>query len=374
MDALPNSLRNKSVKIALTLLVAVSVAGCENGGNGRGPVDPPPYIPSAEGGTDGPGGPSGAGATALDCTNLDPAKVYFFGTLGGFDTYAIADALDPTSYCVGFTDELKFGVATEDGKLVYRQDDVQGNSLYTMVPDILTKSGTRWSYPLDASSNDALLLADADTDLLASILQVRINRSNGDVFYNSGGNVKREGELYRASASLVAAFDDESILIQDGDQLLLVYPDLTEAVIALPDSFADATSVTFQRARLYTDSASGAQAVWLAMGYVDAANNFSVRRWSMDPSALIAVDEGAFAPAPADSGIDGFALDDLSLDGAGNLWEAYSNRIIVRRPLSGTAQVVYSLDDPRNSEGSWLDTDTHFIRFSGSSAGFITGM
>src|SRR6187551_2617994 len=78
----------------------------------------------------------------LDCTKLDPSKVYILGALSDSSAtewgLAIADPANPQDFCVGFPHSYAYSATiSNEGKLVYTTSF--GPHFYQMVPDVLTK-------------------------------------------------------------------------------------------------------------------------------------------------------------------------------------------------------------------------------------------
>ncbi len=70
------------------------------------------------------------GDNYLDCSNLDPDKVYLHGTLGEGASYldALTDPANPTLFCVGF-ETTRAGTITEQGKYVYGTTHTDPNNI-----------------------------------------------------------------------------------------------------------------------------------------------------------------------------------------------------------------------------------------------------
>ena len=122
------------------------------------------------------------GSSYLDCSNLDPDKVYLHGTLSEGAAYldALTDPENPTLFCVGFPTSTIDGVITEQGNYIYSHDD----TFYTMNQDAMNQDAgdsITDQYPENEVDNDTMLFTAKPNSCGVGI--IKINPSNNDIYY-----------------------------------------------------------------------------------------------------------------------------------------------------------------------------------------------
>ena len=188
-------LLNKFFKIIALTLLCLTGCGDEglNIGNGNGSDF---NLGSGDGNFGGGNSGGGSGGSSLvnlsstlDCQDLDPDKVYVFGTLSGrvVEAFALADPDKTSSFCVAFP-SLGIPLDTEavissSGNIIYHN---RGDAaFYSMVPDIIFRaSNGELRYPLFPSSNDGLVAQDLPVigTLLEQMVSIPSNNED-EIFY-----------------------------------------------------------------------------------------------------------------------------------------------------------------------------------------------
>lgn len=238
---------------------------------------------STGGNNSGGGGSGGGNAPAisyLDCTNLNPNKVYLLGALrwGLGVNYALIDPEDPSRiFCVGFEDPSSALISTNG--LIY---DYAGINLF--VQDELEYS-TSWGYPSFPQSDD-IELSDEPVDRIYL-------RDNSTVYYvdfdqNLFSIDQPEIPYYEfPNRELQIITPDGGLLISNlaGYELDYVDPELNRTQLQLPIE----GEFTFMSARMH-----GSDDVWLHV--IDSNDND--RRWNFNISTQTLTDEGVFSGLP----------------------------------------------------------------------------
>jgi hypothetical protein len=317
--------------------------------------------------------PSGQGElvqgnlTYLDCSNLDPDKVYIYGYLqestDGLN--AITDPVNPTQFCVGFTGlDNGEGIITEQGTYIYSENLTFYLLNQEPLNDIGDSTERNWEYPENVIDNDIGLFS-ATASGCSYIGFMMMNPSNGDIYYRCESdaiNTQTSEPYYEYSGETpIAVTSDGSILFRDSppSDLILVDESLNETLIPVDE--VATTTVRYIAAKLYTHPVSGSESVWLLVEQI-VLGLAELSRWSLDLTTLEITDEGGFTDLPSDTADNWGA----KLDGNGELWQIQrtgSFDMIIRRPLlsSGTpAEVVYTEAD--DDGGSWTTQETPFVR------------
>ena len=308
----------------------------------------------------------------LDCSSLDPDKVYLHGTLSEGAAYldALVDPEDPTKFCVGFPQSAWPGVITEAGKYIYADD----LNLTVLLQDNLGANVTggerRWLYPETPTANDTVLFTS--TAPSCGIGLILVNPSDDTVFYscpNDTINTQASEPYYDlVSDDLLAITGDGAMLINSSGALRVVDAAMTETSITTP-SLGPGT-ISYLTAKLFTDAGSGNPSVWVVVQH----DTDELRRWAIDLVTLAVTDDGEFTPVPAGSDA-GFSA---KLDGNGDLWQfgrstiTVTDDLILKRPIlsSGVpSTIVY--DEGDDTGGSWYFEDFPFVKIHISS--LVTG-
>jgi len=286
----------------------------------------------------------------LDCSNLDPAKVYLRGTLqeGLAGREAIIDPADPTTLCVGFPSGASAdGQVTGGGRYIH--DESQ--TIYSMVQEPFdTDASDDPVYPATPLANDTALLTT--TAAACAIGLIMINPDNNITYYSCPANtIHTEASVpYYAlgNGDLLSVLADGSMLVGEFDALRIVDTLLVETPIVTPGP----ATVRFLTAKLFTDPVTFNPSVWVVVE--DGAN--PLQRWSIDLTTMIVTNDGDFSAVPA-----GITEQNNSskLDGNGDLWQTGDDTtgffidVIIERPIlsSGApATVVYTEADDDGSE------------------------
>lgn len=327
---------------------------------------------------EGNGNGNGNTGTYLDCSALDPQKVYLIGVVSPNDptTNVIVDLDDPTNYCLGLTgDEGNRIVISESGQAIVVIDDDSGEwfatkivqESYDSIPDGI--GGYLWGWPqTDRTTND---LPVAELFTQTNILFLRQDGSMADEIYyplTYTSNTDSTGPTYSTETGDTPYFDnpngyelmgtmgDGSLLMSLGSALYLITPDFTEIALDIPDD----AEYSFERtSRVFTNSAGNA-AVWVLAQDTNFTND---RRLSIDLVTHEVTDDGLFAAVPdyvdprtqenpEDSPIIGSRK---KLDGQGNLVQIaffletppgsnadvsdkYFQYLVIKRPVASSNQ------------------------------------
>jgi hypothetical protein len=317
---------------------------------------------------------TGNNHVSLDCHNLDPDKVYAYGTLqeGLVGREALFDPLDPTSFCVGFGGAFFEGVITADGRYIFEND----LNFYRLGQDELIKnqitstssSEAIWTYPGNALDNDTLL--HTSTASACGVRLVMLNPSNDALFYSCPNNTihtETASPYYSlGNDELLAITPDGSMVVGSYNGVRLVADDLTETALTIP-STAAFSILKFLTAKLYVNPTTTNNSLWIAL---EGFNDSSQRRWSVDLVTMTVTDQGPFTELPADTS----SSYSYKMDGNGNLWHIGSDTtgsfvdVIIQRPLVSDGQlstVVYSEADLITTK-NWAYEDIPEVRLHAS--------
>jgi hypothetical protein len=326
----------------------------------------PVEAPSGQGGLV-QGGLVEGNLTYLDCSNLDPDKVYIYGYLqersDGLN--AITDPANPTQFCVGFTGlDNGEGIITEQGTYIYSENLTFYLLNQEPLNDIGDSTERNWQYPENVIDNDIGLFS-ATASGCSYIGFMMMNPSNSDIYYSCDSdaiNTQTSEPYYEyGDETPIAVTSDGSILFRDSPTgLILVDESLNETLIPVDE--VATTTAQYLAAKLYTHPVSGSESVWLLVEQI-VLGLAELSRWSLDLTTLEITDEGGYTDLPMDTtGTNQGA----KLDGNGELWQIGRNGsfdMIIRRPIlsSGTpTEVVYNEAD--DDGGSWTTQETPFVR------------
>ena len=310
--------------------------------------------------------PASATSGNLDCSNLNPNRVYLRGTLqeGFAGRDAIIDPADPTSFCLGLPiGSAADGQVSGNGKYIH----AEALTIYSMEPEPFDTDvfGNEF-YPATPLANDTALLTT--TAPACGIGLIMNNPDNNVTYYSCPNNtIHTEASVpyYNlGNSDLLSVLADGSMLLGLFDTLRIVDTLLVETPIATPGP----ATVRYLTAKLYDDPITLNPSVWLV---VDDGTN-PLQRWSIDLTTLAVTNDGDFSAAPPNITEQNFSS---KLDGNGDLWQTGFDftavptaDVIIRRPIlsSGApATVVYT-------EANDDNTAPYFVRMHGSN--LFTGL
>ncbi len=289
-------------------------------------------IPEPEGGDDTPG--------LLDCMNLDPNRVYIYGTYrqGQIDQDALAEPSAPRRSCPGFSNRvLNAIIRPTDGRLIY-YDYTDNDGFHVFVPDPLVWESGEWFYPTSPAENDGLIPTPG-CQLISPYFAM--NPITGKIVYSCDGRLSHEnGELIAdliGALPLAVLANDNVLLCSDecrSNTLNEIHPDGSSTSVVHPGT-GDEMILTTRH---------GPNGLWLA---VDTP--LGDARWLLVDGVV--VDEGLFATPGTNLGPSPV---DQRLDAEGNLWQRIhlvTDDAIARRPLAdeGPSEVVYNEADAPES-------------------------
>lgn len=289
-------------------------------------------------------------SNSLDCSNLDPGKVYLRGTLqeGVAGRDAIIDPADPASFCLGLpVGASADGQVSGDGKYIH----AEALTIYSMESEPFdTDPFGAQIYPATPLANDTALLTT--TAAACGIGLIMNNPDNNITYYSCPNNtIHTEASVPYYSlgnGALLSVLADGSMLVGVFDTLKIVDTVLVETTITTPGP----VSVRYLTARLFVDPVTLNPSVWLV---VENGVN-PLQRWSIDLTTRVVTNDGDFSTVPANITEDKFSS---KLDGDGDLWQMGSDTtgifidVIIERPIlsSGVpATVVYTEADDDGSE------------------------
>lgn len=287
-------------------VVVLSACKCEDACD-RGNTIGTPASSSGSSSSSGSGGNGAAPSlTYLDCSNLDPKRVYLLGTLSpGNAIFALVDVDDPTTFCVGFVGhEGADGLSmSEQGHLIGQYTNNEGRHVSKLNQEALlvetTDDSWNWEYPEDSSSNDDSLFVPADVtyhfylkydESIGSDVYYYQRYETGPVYLNTAGS-----EVYYDNPdnlSMISVLSDGTLLMDKDTDLFVIDPELNKIQLTLPDAeehFYERTS------RSYLDSATGNEHIWIIVQDAEFMND---RRWSINTETWEVLDDGLFAALP----------------------------------------------------------------------------
>jgi len=323
-------------KLLAVILLAIIQPSCSDGDR-RGPLGlftaPPPTA-----------------SNSLDCSNLDPGKVYLRGTLleGTAGRDAIIDPADPTNFCLGLPyGERADGQVSGSGKYIH----AEALTIYSMEPEPFdTDSLGNQVYPANPLANDTALLTT--TAPFCGIGVIMNNPDNNITYYSCPSNtIHTEASVPYydlVNGALLSVLADGSMLVGEFYTLKIVDTALVETTITTPGP----TTVRYLTARLFIDPITSNPSVWVVV----ANDTNPLQRWSIDLTTLVVTNDGDFSTVPANIMEQNYSN---KLDGNGDLWQIGSDTtgsfidVIIERPIlsSGVpATVVYTEADDDGSE------------------------
>lgn len=286
--------------------------------------------------------------TYLNCSALDPAKVYLFGTITA-DTvvyHALMDLEDPEhKFCVAFEGRLTPAKPTisEAGSLLFLDGN---NSIVKMNQEDMDHDiqATGWAYPHQPSINDETLITGGKTNIFvmplinsADIYTQDTSANPPLIFRNSDSTAYFTPDC--ANCKLLGVMPDGSLLMSNDAGLYLVDINLTQTPLTSPVAIDG--SFKFYSAKL--NRAAGTVWVALESGTDTPINS----RWTIDLTSQTVTDDGAYAGLPG--GITAYATE-YKINNSGDLiqlgYSDSSNFAIFQRPLqsSGTATALLYAD------------------------------
>lgn len=331
-------------------------------------------------------------AEKIDCTKLDPLKIYMLGTLNDSSSdrvYAIADPLDPLDFCVGFSNSyLHSAVISSEGKLIYANSNTL--HFYQMVPDALIKvpnddttdpDDFLWQYPTSTTENDNIVftsnapgcglqyfkLMPSTNSIYYSCPTQIINTEAVDSYYDLGSTSEN---------SLLSVLPDGSLFVFTFEEKLkIVDASRNETVLTMPSSIADPVC---NSARQFIDEQTQEEKIWVECydrNYYSSQDENLHRRYTVNIATKNIQDDGVFSPVP--NGTRGYL--DGKFDSEGNLWQNGdllnnpSINVVIKRPLQGTAAELIYTEASYTGTGDWRNEQTPFVRLTNSSNLLITG-
>lgn len=299
------------------------------------------FIDNATGSSGGGGGGTPNGEiTYLDCSALDPNKVYFVGTLRfGFAVqYAIIDPESPTRiFCVGFEAPTAYLVSTNG--VIY-----DNAAIRRFLPDELTFSETEkvWAYPEFPQTDDASLSSrNVDSIFLRNNTSVYFQVENR-VYSTDQPHSDEDPPYYgNLDGHMHIITPDGGIVFSNdgGNALFYVDPAFNRVQLALPVE----GTYAFMSARMH-----GNDDVWIHV--IDSDNND--RRWNLHIPTQLVTDDGVFSSLPSNlspatsSGVNGSEVrqDVAKMNSSGELVqmavdateEGINNHVLLKRSVTIT--------------------------------------
>jgi len=310
------------------VVTCLFVLGC-GGGNGGSTSDRGSDESPQTGG--GSSMPPISAPDPIDCSNLDPQKVYIFGSLQEDEhLYAIADVEDATNFCVGFDEEYTYkGVVNSTGNYIYAVSSFADEPILSLTPEELTKDiDGMWVYPPLASLNDTVLFTPPNDGCGLSTIEVQpdseeiyyscpnriVNTTRAQPYFDIGSNAENK--------ILTVLPDGGMLLVDDPEGIKYVDPNQNEVLLTMPYD----SRYIFGNAKQFIDSSTGNLSVWVAVatnlaefyGASGERREELFRRLKVNITTMVVVDEGGFMPLPS-----GFVASyfEGEFDGDGNLYQ-----------------------------------------------------
>jgi hypothetical protein len=329
------------------------------------------------------GNGSQGNGTYLDCSALDPDKVYLVGTLTPSSTEAdvIVSLDDPTLYCAGLTgsESGKITVSDNGYAIVISPNGVEATQV---VQDALIRIPTpddkgEWDFPTNLKDNDPVI---APMRAGAAGLFLKHDGSTDEIYYPEGPI----GAIYSSETGDTAYFSNPddltfmgampngTLLMYKDSSLYVIDTDLNQTALTPPDNGV----YTFENtARSFTNAETGNQSAWILVQDSTFKNE---RRWSIDLVTLEVTDDGAFADAPSYVDLRTPVNDDdepirgkfKKLDGSGSLVQiAYYNApppgatnditlnihesLVIKRPIGSSSEESVILHSDAEYSGTY---------------------
>ncbi len=310
----------------------------------------------------------------IDCSHLDPKKVYLLGTFqeGAAGLEALADPADPTNFCVGFDSYSVTGVISSSGEYIYAKN-ISSAQFYRFTSEKMTLNiNGEWEYPINPSANDTLLFSNS-----CGVGSILLQPVTDEIYYlcpNDVINSQTTKNYYSLiNDNLLGVMPDGSLLISSVFGLRLVDKSLRETNLILPENYG--AGVIWVRARSFKDPITGHDSVWIA-NYDNSSSSTNARRFTLDLVSQKLTFDGEFAVTPSGMRNEYAHV----LDGEGFLWQINTdsnfNDVIIKRPLNSSgkqATVIYNeADDVEGKQiGEYQFKKKLFVRIHSSS--LVTG-
>jgi hypothetical protein len=314
----------------------------------------------------------------LDCTKLDPDKVYLLGSFGG-GYQALIDPENPPLFCVYFPGVSEnLATISKSGSLLYKAKDIYRKTKNDLLGGSeFDGSAARWFYPADAYKDDTLLFnATTDDAFKRKELFTRYDpttnsdqvysQSNDKIFFHGTSDLPY---IDKADGTMLGVMPDGSLLMDGNSGLYLIDPTLKITKLTFPSS----GSFIFHRSKLFTNSATGGQNAWIL---VENQKEFS--RWSLDLTTNTIKDDGLFVPLPSNISLDEFTdYGSSRLNGIGDLIQigfdstqtVKYNYLVMKRPLvsSGQATSILYRDSDYPGNFGWGIEPNPFVHIQDGS-------
>lgn len=244
----------------------------------------------------------------LDCTALDPDKVYLVGVISpnNSETEVLVNLDNPGEYCIGLTGtEANRIVISESGTAIIAPESESGNNFATnLVQDSFTTipagNKSEWEWPSNITINDTQV-AELFTDSYSLFLKQDGSKSPelyyGDDNEEIGSPVysSKTGETpYYSNPSsllLMGVMADGSLLMYKDSDLFIVNPTFEVTQLEIPNN----SQYLYERTSRTFINADGHPAVWVLAQDTNFRNE---RRLSIDLETLTVTDDGLFASVP----------------------------------------------------------------------------
>lgn len=349
----------------------------------------------------GNGGTSGGSLSYLNCSLLDPDKVYFFGNLdvNSAGAYVVMDLDDPEKkFCLGFPsfNQIKGSIPYLFGtELIYGYGE-SSQSVVKMTSESLDRDATNtvWIYPLNPETNDTELFnlpLDAGTDYF-----VRYNTAtaSAEIFSQAAVNILINNVIYLNGSAyyrndntalfLYGVMPDRSLLVshteviddQTINRLFLVDESFNETPLTSPTN----KSMHFiGNSKLFIDPITGHQSAWIVASEDSIETPDAIfHRWSIDLETQTISDDGAFMPNPNTN-----QPSQIKLDGKGNMIMLAKSvadptnfyRLVSRFPLQSSGDPIVILHSELEANlltGNWALMAKPFIHVR-QHLGLVTG-
>lgn len=331
-------------------------------------------------------------AEKIDCTKLNPSKVYMLGTLSESSSehvLAIADPANPLDFCIGLSYSYIYSaVISSAGKLIYANSNP--SHFYQMVSDALVKvpndetadpDDFLWQYPSSTADNDTIIFT---SHLGCGLQYIKLMPSTDRIYYSCPNQIINT-ELVDSYYDLGSTYENSLLsVLPDGslfvftfeDKLKIVDPSRNETVLTMPLSIPNPVC---KSARQFIDDQTKERKIWVECydrDYYSSQDENLHRRYTINIATKNIQDDGVFSPAP--NGARGYL--DGKFDGEGNLWQngdMYPNNpsinVVVKRPVKGKAAELIYTEASYTGTGDWRKDEKPFVRLKNSNGLLITG-